>query len=159
MRYDTYLLQKTLRLAGYDPGPLDGAPGPRTEEALLAFQEAHGLAPDGEMGPKTRRALTPYRVRELAPLFEDVARLYRVDGLVVASMADVESQFGFLLDLNGKGDSGYGHGLMQIDDRSWGHILGAGVWQETPGASRWHLDLQEFPGPGGPGQSHATLDS
>lgn len=35
-------------------GPLDGAFGPETRTATLAFQEKHGLVPDGVVGPKTR---------------------------------------------------------------------------------------------------------
>lgn len=34
-------LQRDLIAAGYDPGPVDGVPGPRTERALLAWALAH----------------------------------------------------------------------------------------------------------------------
>lgn len=40
------LLQQWLIAAGYDPGPVDGAFGPRTHSAVVAFQREHGLAAD-----------------------------------------------------------------------------------------------------------------
>jgi chloramphenicol 3-O phosphotransferase len=51
-------LQQDLRLLGYDPGPMDGLFGQRTEAAVQAFQRAHGIRPDGAMGwPRTVRAM------------------------------------------------------------------------------------------------------
>jgi len=54
------LMQLALSRAGYDPGAIDGVFGRRTRAALLSFQRAFGLAPDGVAGPLTWRALTPY---------------------------------------------------------------------------------------------------
>jgi peptidoglycan hydrolase-like protein with peptidoglycan-binding domain len=42
------LTQERLAAAGFDPGPADGAVGPRTRAAQRAFQEARGLDPTGE---------------------------------------------------------------------------------------------------------------
>lgn len=50
-------LQQQLQSRGFDPGPVDGINGPRTKEAVKAFQKANGLAVDGIVGPKTRAAL------------------------------------------------------------------------------------------------------
>jgi hypothetical protein len=50
-------IQQALRTAGFDPGSLDGEFGPHTHAAVLAFQLAHGLLADGEVGPRTASAL------------------------------------------------------------------------------------------------------
>jgi hypothetical protein len=50
-------LQQALLTAGYDPGPVDGTFGQRTEAAVVAFQTANGLSVDGRVGPETAAAL------------------------------------------------------------------------------------------------------
>lgn len=50
---DVAAIQRALSRAGYDPGPVDGKMGKRTKSALIAFQKAHGLQPDGIAGPRT----------------------------------------------------------------------------------------------------------
>lgn len=50
-------LQQDLTAAGYNPGPADGTFGEQTEAAVVAFQEANGLAVDGRVGPETAAAL------------------------------------------------------------------------------------------------------
>ena len=54
---DVMMLQQWLRIAGFDPGPPDGAFGPLTASAVRDFQEAHGLTVDGLVGANTRGAL------------------------------------------------------------------------------------------------------
>ena len=46
-------LQRKLQAAGFDPGPIDGDFGPRTEAAVLAFQRSRGIDVDGIVGPQT----------------------------------------------------------------------------------------------------------
>jgi peptidoglycan hydrolase-like protein with peptidoglycan-binding domain len=49
--------QVALRAHGLYPGPVDGIAGPLTRSAVVRFQARRGLAPDGRVGPRTRRAL------------------------------------------------------------------------------------------------------
>jgi peptidoglycan hydrolase-like protein with peptidoglycan-binding domain len=51
-------LQRQLRAAGFDPGPIDGYMGPVTERAVRAYQASRGLVVDGLVGPQTVGALT-----------------------------------------------------------------------------------------------------
>jgi lysozyme len=51
-------LQKELKLVGFDPGPIDGIMGPKTEAAIINFQKAKGLNADGMLGPQTLAALS-----------------------------------------------------------------------------------------------------
>jgi peptidoglycan hydrolase-like protein with peptidoglycan-binding domain/DNA invertase Pin-like site-specific DNA recombinase len=50
-------VQRTLRSLGWQPGPVDGLYGPRTQAAVTRFQSASGLTADGVVGPGTRQAL------------------------------------------------------------------------------------------------------
>jgi peptidoglycan hydrolase-like protein with peptidoglycan-binding domain/DNA invertase Pin-like site-specific DNA recombinase len=50
-------MQRALRKLGWQPGPVDGLFGPRTEAAVVRMQRAAGVVPDGILGPRTARAL------------------------------------------------------------------------------------------------------
>ncbi|MCR4300549.1 MAG: peptidoglycan-binding protein [Sulfuricaulis sp.] len=50
-------VQRALRDAGCNPGPLDAKYGPQTAAAVRAFQLQKGLAVDGEVGGLTARKL------------------------------------------------------------------------------------------------------
>ena len=45
-------IQRTLRRLGWQPGPVDGLYGPRTEAAVTRFQSATRVATDGIVGPQ-----------------------------------------------------------------------------------------------------------
>lgn len=49
--------QMFLNLNGYACGNADGIFGPKTENAIKAWQKNHGLVPDGIIGPKTWASL------------------------------------------------------------------------------------------------------
>jgi len=53
----TRQIQQQLKSHGFDPGPLDGVPGPRTQAALSQFQRAHALTASGLIDPATQAAL------------------------------------------------------------------------------------------------------
>ena len=54
---DVVELQRHLNDGGYDVGRSDGIFGPLTLAAVIEFQKAENLTPDGRVGPKTRGAL------------------------------------------------------------------------------------------------------
>lgn len=54
---DIKQIQKALKKAGFDPGPVDGIRGRRTIAAIKAFQQANSLDVDGIVGPKTAAKL------------------------------------------------------------------------------------------------------
>jgi len=59
-RPDTALIRQVqagLRHIGFDPGPVDGRPGPRTTAALRQFQASHGLGVTGKVDDETLAAL------------------------------------------------------------------------------------------------------
>ena len=54
---DVLTLQTTLKQLGFDPNGVDGIFGPGTQAAVIAFQKAKELTPDGICGPNTMAAL------------------------------------------------------------------------------------------------------
>lgn len=57
-------LQEALLKIGWNPGPLDGVPGPLTRSALMGYQKSRGLQVDGIMGPNSRASI----IKDLAAL-------------------------------------------------------------------------------------------
>ncbi|HEY3446429.1 MAG TPA: glucosaminidase domain-containing protein [Myxococcales bacterium] len=53
-------IQERLKTAGFDPGPVDGQFGPRTEAAVKKFQADKKLVVDGIVGPQTWGALDAF---------------------------------------------------------------------------------------------------
>ena len=49
INYGAIAIQNMLTFLGYDPGPADGEPGPRTENAIMEFQSDNDLPIDGQM--------------------------------------------------------------------------------------------------------------
>lgn len=56
--------QTALQLRFYDPGPIDGIFGAKTESAVKWYQSDHGLSADGIIGPKTWAGLDPPTVKK-----------------------------------------------------------------------------------------------
>lgn len=57
---DVRLLQQVLTQRGFDPGPVDGAYGPLTRNAVATFQRASDLPVTGVAGPDTLNELGLY---------------------------------------------------------------------------------------------------
>ncbi len=53
-------IQTALKNAGFYRGSIDGKMGPKTKEAIKAFQKANGLKADGVVGKKTQLKLGRY---------------------------------------------------------------------------------------------------
>lgn len=56
-------IQKALKNAGFYQGAVDGKIGPKTKEAIIKFQKAHNLKPDGIAEKKTSVELNKYLSR------------------------------------------------------------------------------------------------
>ena len=64
--------QGALKALGFDPGPIDGKNGPRTEAATLAYQKTRPeLVNDGKIGPYTLASLRA-DVKRLPPPAPDI---------------------------------------------------------------------------------------
>lgn len=50
-------IQSALKLAGFDPGEIDGEYGSLTIAAVASYQATKGLVVDGQVGPQTARRL------------------------------------------------------------------------------------------------------
>lgn len=50
---DVAEVQRMLKMAGFDPGEIDGKFGKRTRAAVREFQKANGLKVDGKVGVRT----------------------------------------------------------------------------------------------------------
>ena len=53
-------IQQFLANNGFNPGPIDGQPGPKTKNAIISFQKENGLLADGIAGNKTKAAMRAY---------------------------------------------------------------------------------------------------
>jgi len=53
-------IQTFLNCNGFNPGPIDGFNGSRTDGAIKSFQKTVGLTADGKVGPATKQAMRSY---------------------------------------------------------------------------------------------------
>ena len=53
-------IQRFLTNNGFNPGPIDGQSGPKTINAIKAFQQENGLLADGIAGNRTKAAMRDY---------------------------------------------------------------------------------------------------
>lgn len=59
-------IQKRLAELGFDPGPVDGVRGPKTDAAVVAFKKSVGLRPRPYIGPITLEALFGDQIDDIA---------------------------------------------------------------------------------------------
>jgi len=95
----------------------------------------------------------PSEAAPYAAIILQVAEETGVDPFVIAAIGQRESRWGLALDANGLGDSGHGHGIMQIDDRTWGSWLASNDWADPyvnvrKGAEIMGQNLDYFAGKG-----------
>ena len=96
------------------------------------------------------------KAKEFWPLFQKAGSTYGVDPYILAGIALRESSFTFTLSnksCSGTGDSGHGHGIMQIDDGSHMAYLILGTWGDCESninyaASLFKSIMQSFPNAG-----------
>ena len=53
-------IQTFLSCNGFNPGPIDGLRGSRTDNAIISFQKTVGLSADGVVGPATKQAMRAF---------------------------------------------------------------------------------------------------
>ncbi|UWQ30263.1 peptidoglycan-binding protein [Leisingera sp. M523] len=77
MSIDYRWVQARLRELGYEPGPIDGVRGPRTDAAVVAFKRSIGFRPRSFIGPLTLEALqpTPDPERIRLPWMQEAAKI------------------------------------------------------------------------------------
>ena len=79
---DVMEIQALLEKIGYNPGPIDGIFGSRTQQAVIQFQQNNRLTPDGITGPNTygilERFLSGYDTYSIRPgdTLYNIARRY-----------------------------------------------------------------------------------
>jgi peptidoglycan hydrolase-like protein with peptidoglycan-binding domain len=76
--WDVSVLQFLLATHGFDVGTIDGRFGPRTQAAVLAYQQSKRLVPDGVAGPATRGGICPRGCRSLPRPRQTPQSTYRV---------------------------------------------------------------------------------
>ncbi|HEV7368851.1 peptidoglycan-binding domain-containing protein [Arenibaculum sp.] len=99
--YSIAALQRALRAAGYDPGPVDGAMGGKTRQAITNYQIDTGLRPTGEPSPSLFARLTGAEDTQAAALAHrpapspDLARLPQGESDLVADVQHSLRQMGY----------------------------------------------------------------
>lgn len=53
--------QTFLKEAGFNPGPIDGLMGPKTQAGFTAFQQAQGIPTTGQLDAATQRAISAFQ--------------------------------------------------------------------------------------------------
>jgi hypothetical protein len=57
LRQGALMVQQQLKDLGFDPGHIDGVPGPKTQQAIARFQKQHDLPDNGIVDEQTQAVL------------------------------------------------------------------------------------------------------
>ncbi|TAK97560.1 MAG: hypothetical protein EPO08_21090, partial [Rhodospirillaceae bacterium] len=95
----------------------------------------------------------PDEAKTYAEIILQVAGETGVDPFLIAAVGQRESRWGLALDANMTGDAGHGHGIMQIDDRTWASWIASNDWTDPytnvkKGAEILASNLSYFEGKG-----------
>lgn len=95
-------IQQRLVAHWFDPGDIDGIWGPQTEAAVVAFQSANNLEPDGVVGPLTREQLEREKDSDMRLLFDTkgIGYLITDDGSLALPNMQVYNLFRRLINSN-----------------------------------------------------------
>jgi uncharacterized protein (TIGR02594 family) len=139
-------IQQALTDKGFDPGPVDGVWGRATIAAVIRFQTANALTPDGIVGPATRAALltsapppapaTAAVAATFLPWFEEAKHLVGTKEVLGPKSNPTILDWATSLDINYKGDDIPWCGLFVA------HCIGVTLPQEVLpgnplGARQW----------------------
>jgi soluble lytic murein transglycosylase-like protein len=103
--------------------------------AVLAFTKRESIMLYGakalEAGKEAAfRAALSSQAKPYSAVILQAARDTGVDPFIIYALGQRESRWGAALNANGTGDAGHGHGLMQIDDRSFLSWLESHDWRD-----------------------------
>jgi uncharacterized protein (TIGR02594 family) len=146
-------IQRALKDKGLDPGPVDGVWGRATIAAVIRFQTANALRPDGVVGPATRAVLfaaaapaapaTPVVGATVLPWFEEAKHLVGTKEVLGPKSNPTILDWATSLDLQYRGDDipwcglfvAHCVGLTLPQEVLPGNPLGARQWERFGDAS------------------------
>lgn len=93
---DVMEIQSLLKKIGYDPGPIDGIFGEKTQDAVEKFQQDNKLIPTGIIGPNTMKVLEPllmgydvYTIQKGDTMYEIAKKYYTNVTSIIAANPNV----------------------------------------------------------------------
>lgn len=131
--------------------------------AFLFFFRKQAAEIGGEIVDAAKQSIFSYVIPSAAQPYSDVilqvASEQSIDPLLITALGEQETQWTTAAgyspkgDPRGTGDAGHGHGIMQIDDRTWGDWLASHDWGDpytniTKGVQILKQNLAYFAGKG-----------
>ncbi len=110
--------QEALKTLGYQPGPVDGVSGPKTQGAIRKFQSDAGLPVSGVLDAQTLRTLNKHVRKSLLPRHGPLAG----EPAPPASTSTASVTDGLRQEA-GEGARSYGDKLVMLPQRQWIRVL------------------------------------